>query len=71
VRFFLFDVFQYGLAHRPEGVAGVENVKDDVGGIDDLVEFAVYPSRGAFSVDGLVIVGVCLRLNDRRCEALC
>lgn len=44
VRLLLPDVLQYRFAQRSQGIPRVENVKNHVGGVYNLVEFPVYPS---------------------------
>ena len=62
VRFLFPDVFQNGLAERAHRVAPIEDVEDDVGRVNHFVELAVYPPRGALSVDGLDDICVSLEI---------
>lgn len=47
VRFFFADVLQDTLAKRPERIAGVDNMEDNVRGVDDLVQLTIDTSRCA------------------------
>ena len=54
----LAHVLQHALAQRSERIARVKDMNKDVRRVDDLVELAVYPARGALGVDGLDDIGV-------------
>ena len=64
MRLLLLDELENGLAHGAQGVASVKDVKNDIRGVDDLVELAVDAARRPLRVDGLEEVGVGLRLED-------
>ena len=64
VRLLLLDELEDRLAHGAEGVASVEDVEDNIGGVDDLVELAVDAAGRPLGVNGLEEVGVGLRLED-------
>ena len=64
MRLLLLDELEDRLAHGAEGVASVEDVEDDIRGVDDLVELAVDAAGRPLGVDGLEEVGVGLRLED-------
>ena len=64
MRLLLLDKLEDRLAHGAEGVASVEDVEDDIRGVDDLVELAVDAAGGPLCVDGLEEVGVGLRLEN-------
>jgi hypothetical protein len=66
VRLFLLDVVQDRLTHRPQRVPSIQDVEDDIGRVDDFVEFAINSPRSAFGVDGLNIICVRLWLDDGR-----
>jgi hypothetical protein len=65
MRLFFCNVVKNRLAHSTHGVASVQNMKNDIRRINNLVEFSIYPTRCAFCIYRLNIVGVCLRLGDR------
>ena len=58
--FLLLDILQDGLAHRPDWIACVEDVKNNVRRVDDLVKLAIDTPRRSFRVDRLDVVGVSL-----------
>lgn len=69
VGLFLFDVFQDRLAQRSHGISSIENMQNDIRGIYDFIEFAVYPARSTLGVDRLDDIGV--RLEVIRCRGRC
>lgn len=53
MRLLLAEVLDDGLATGAEGVTGVEDVDDDVGRVEHLVELSPDTTRGSLGVDGL------------------
>ena len=49
----LLEEVEDGLAHGSHRVSSVEDVNDDVRGIEDLVELSPNSSRGSLGVDSL------------------
>jgi hypothetical protein len=53
VSFLLFEEIKDGLAHGSHRVSSVENVDDDIGRIEDLVELSPNSTRRSLGVDSL------------------
>lgn len=51
VRLLLSEVFDNRLTPRTEGITGVQDVDDDVGRVEDLVQFSPYTTRGTLGID--------------------
>ena len=54
---FLLDILQDRLTARAHGITGVEDVEEDVGGINDLVEFIPDTAGLAFGEHGVPDLG--------------
>jgi hypothetical protein len=65
------DEIQDGLTHGTQRIASVQNVENDIGRINDLVEFAVYTTRSAFGIDRFDIIGMRLWLCSSRLRRVC
>lgn len=59
----LADELQNALAKCTHGITGVEHVKDNVRGVNDLIQLAINTARGTLGVDGLNDVGICGELD--------
>jgi len=58
----LAHVVEHGVTKGAERVAGVKYVKNDVGGVNDLVKLAVDATRGAFVVNSFNVIGVGIKV---------
>lgn len=68
VGLFLLNILQHGFAHRTKRVASVQDVENDVRGINDFVQLSVNSTRCAFLIDRLVIICMGLGLNNSRSQ---
>lgn len=53
VRLFLPQVLDNRLTPGTEWIPSIEHVNDDIGRVENLVQFSPYTTRGTFLVDGL------------------
>lgn len=69
--FLLLDVLEDTLTHSSEGIASIQDMENDVGGVYNLIQFTIDSSRGTFEIDRFDVVGVCLRHNFFRLDRFC
>ena len=63
VGFFLLDKFKNRLAKRSHRIPSIENVQNDVWGVDNFVEFTIDTPWSSFGVDGFNDIGMSLEFR--------
>ena len=61
--FFFFDIVQYRFTQGTQWISGVNNMQNNIRGVDDFIEFSIYSTRCALGIDGFNVISMCFWLS--------